>query len=319
MTEALGVFLSHAGEDNDRFARQFAKRLQDAGCRVWFDEWELLPGDSLVDKVFEEGLKDADAMVIVLSKHSVDKPWVREELNAGFIKRVEGKCKLIPVVLDDVDVPEALRSTVWQRIGDLDNYEKEMERIVRAIFDDRNQRDPGESPAYAQTMALAGLYSTDTLVLRRAGDFSLETDFPFVRSLELLPRLQAEGVTEEAFLDSLQVLQEHGYVDVHRTLGSGVEAASSFNVTPYGLDLYAQSYVEGYDAMLTQVVVELVNGELRTDRQIAAETGVPRVLVEHVFDVLESQGLLRVSKMTGPNSHVHSISPRLGRILQEGS
>lgn len=58
---------------------------------------------------------------------------------------------------------------------------------------------------------------------------------------------------------------------VHRTLGSGVEAPNSFNVTPYGLDLHAQGYVEGYDAMLTQVLVELVNGELRTDRQFAAD------------------------------------------------
>jgi hypothetical protein len=50
---------------------------------VWFDEWEILPGDSLEEKVFDEGLKNADTMVIVLSGNSVDKPWVREELNAG--------------------------------------------------------------------------------------------------------------------------------------------------------------------------------------------------------------------------------------------
>ena len=74
-------------------------------------------GDSLVDKVFEEGLKSADAMVIVLSSNSIDKPWVREEINAGFVKRVEGKCKLIPVLIDDVTVPEALASTVCNHGG----------------------------------------------------------------------------------------------------------------------------------------------------------------------------------------------------------
>ena len=125
-------------------------------------------------------------------------------------------------------------------------------------------------------------------------------------------------MTDDAFLDSLQVLEEHGYVDVHRTFGSVIESAGSFNVTTLGLDLYAHSYIEDYDAMLTKVAVELVNGELRSDRQIAAETGVPRVIVDHVFDVFESQDLLRVSKMTGPNSHVHSISPRLGRMIQGG-
>lgn len=41
---------------------------------MWFGEWELLPGDSLVSKIFEEGLATADAMVIVVSKHSLGKP-----------------------------------------------------------------------------------------------------------------------------------------------------------------------------------------------------------------------------------------------------
>lgn len=33
-------------------------------------------------------------------------------INAGFMKRLKGKCKLIPVILDGVEVPEVLRSTV---------------------------------------------------------------------------------------------------------------------------------------------------------------------------------------------------------------
>jgi hypothetical protein len=168
-------------------------------------------------------------------------------------------------------------------------------------------------------MALPGLYSTDTLVLRIAGDLALEFDGSLVRSLDILPRLVEEGMTAEAYLDSLGVLEEHGYLDVHRTLGSGIEAASSFNITIGGLDLYAQTFIDEYDAMLTKVVVELVNGELRTDRQIATQTGVQRVLVEHVFDVLASRGLLKVSKTTGPNSHVFSVSPQLGRMLADST
>ena len=106
-------------------------------------------------------------------------------------------------------------------------------------------------------------------------------------------------------------------MEVHRTFGSGIEAANSFNLTVAGLDLYAQEFIPGYDEMLTKVVVELVNGERESDRQIAEATGVQRMLVEHVFDVLESRGLVSVSKMTGPNSHVHNISPQLKRMLQE--
>ena len=76
------VFISHASEDKERLLRAFATKLrQEAGVDAWVDEWEIYPGDSLVQKIFEEGVKDAEAVIIVLSEHSVDKPWVREELS----------------------------------------------------------------------------------------------------------------------------------------------------------------------------------------------------------------------------------------------
>lgn len=61
------VFLSHASEDKDRFVVDFARQLRENGVDVWLDQWEMKPGDSLVGKIFEEGLKDARAVIIVLS------------------------------------------------------------------------------------------------------------------------------------------------------------------------------------------------------------------------------------------------------------
>jgi hypothetical protein len=51
------IFLSHATEDKERFVVKFAEKLRTRGVDVWLDKWEILPGDSLVDKIFEEGLK----------------------------------------------------------------------------------------------------------------------------------------------------------------------------------------------------------------------------------------------------------------------
>ena len=50
------VFLSHASEDKPRFVDNFAQRLRADGVDAWLDTWEILPGDSFVDKIFEEGL-----------------------------------------------------------------------------------------------------------------------------------------------------------------------------------------------------------------------------------------------------------------------
>ncbi len=64
------VFISHAGEDRERFVRRFAERLRAKGVDAWVSFWEINPGDSLVDKIFEEGLKDCHAFVLVLSDNS---------------------------------------------------------------------------------------------------------------------------------------------------------------------------------------------------------------------------------------------------------
>ena len=315
----VNVFVSHAGEDNDRFARDFAERLQSQGFRVWFDEWELFPGDSLVDRVFEEGVKNADAMVVILSKNSVDKPWVREELNAGFVQRLEGRCRLIPVVIDEVDVPEALKSTVWQRVRDLESYVVEFDRIARAIRGDRNRRDPGHAPAYVSVAALPGLYSADTRLLQVAGDIALETDGQLVDTETVLTRTQTDGISEEALLESLQILEEHGYVDIVRTMSTGISGMLAFTITLHGMEEYARTFIPDYDTIVERVVVQLVNGSGRdTDSGIADEVGTTRLLAEHVLDVLAARGLIQSTKMTGPTTLVTNVSPQLGRILQDG-
>ena len=42
------AFLSHAEADKD-VVRDIANRLKSDGVQVWFDEWEIRPGDSPVD------------------------------------------------------------------------------------------------------------------------------------------------------------------------------------------------------------------------------------------------------------------------------
>lgn len=98
------VFVSHASEDKDRFVLEFAEKLRGKGVDAWLDKWEMLPGDSLVDKIFNEGLKEAQAVIIVLSKYSIEKPWVKEELNTSVVNKIDKETRLIPVVLDKCEV-----------------------------------------------------------------------------------------------------------------------------------------------------------------------------------------------------------------------
>ena len=50
------VYLAHASEDHE-LAKQLAERMMAERIEVWFDEWEIRPGDSLRRKM-EQGSSD---------------------------------------------------------------------------------------------------------------------------------------------------------------------------------------------------------------------------------------------------------------------
>lgn len=67
------AFVSYAGEDVERFVTPFASGIWARGVDAWVAFWEMLPGDSLPRKIFNEGLDPADTVIIVLSRFSFTK------------------------------------------------------------------------------------------------------------------------------------------------------------------------------------------------------------------------------------------------------
>jgi hypothetical protein len=61
-----------------------------------------------VGKIFDEGLKSCQAFLLVLSNNSIGKRWVREDLDAGMVRKIEERSKLVPIRLDGCEVPECL-------------------------------------------------------------------------------------------------------------------------------------------------------------------------------------------------------------------
>ena len=203
------VFISHASEDKERFVVEFAIKLREKGIDAWVDQWEILPGDSLVDRIFEEGIKNAQAMIIVLSKISVQKPWVKEELNAGMVKRISGKCKLIPVVIDDCEVPEALRSTVWEKIVDINHYQKELDKIISAIYGHSEKPSLGTPPGYARgdiRKLLPGLTQMDTVVFKVICETSLSAGVDWISVDQFQEQLIDLGISEDEIFESIEAL-----------------------------------------------------------------------------------------------------------------
>lgn len=310
------VFLSHASEDKERFVLEFARRLRENGVDVWLDRWEMLPGDSLIDKIFEEGLSNAGAVVVVLSRNSITKPWVREELNTALVKRISTGSKLIPIVLDDCEVPEALASTVWERIEDPVAYDESFARVLNAVFGSVQRPSLGSPPQYIRSALneIPGLSPTDNLVLKRACENIIESNNVFVTPSAVSLGGDESLIPESELRDSLEVLDQYGHIELVRTMG---EELDPFRVTMFGLDTYLEAYRPDYAEILNGVAFAILNKRLYGNAELQGELGAPQRLIDHAMDRLESDGYIKQAKSMGGWQQVLTVSPTMRRALEK--
>lgn len=108
----MRVFLSYSHGDRV-FAQKLAIDLTRAGLDVWYDNWEIRPGDSIVDKI-DHGLSGHDCLLVVLSPRSVRSNWVKRELNSTVMRSItERQIKIIPLLREPCDVPSLLADIAY--------------------------------------------------------------------------------------------------------------------------------------------------------------------------------------------------------------
>ncbi len=122
---AYDVFLSHSSKDKPA-VRELAERLKADGLRVWFDEWEIKPGD-LIGLKIEQGLEQSRTLILVMSANAFASDWVTlERHTALFRDPTNARRSFIPLRLDDAEIKESLKQFAyldWQQQSD-DEYAK---------------------------------------------------------------------------------------------------------------------------------------------------------------------------------------------------
>lgn len=126
----MPIFISYNHEDKE-VAENLAIHLVQAKKNVWIDKWELNAGDSLIERI-EEGLGGADAILVLLSKNSVESEWCKKELRSGLLRELEEKSVLIiPILLDDCNIPLFLREKL--HIDFRKNRDEQLEFLLRSL------------------------------------------------------------------------------------------------------------------------------------------------------------------------------------------
>jgi hypothetical protein len=112
----LKVFLCHASQDK-AIVRELYQRLKAEGwIDIWLDEKKLLPGQDWRLNI-EEAVETSDIVVICLSSNSVSKEgFIQKELRYAreiSLEKIEGSIFLIPLRINECDVPRGLRFYQW--------------------------------------------------------------------------------------------------------------------------------------------------------------------------------------------------------------
>ncbi len=130
-------FLSYSSKDTS-FAEKLYGSLQDAGVRVFWDRFDVLPGESLRDQVIE-AIHEHDRLIVVLSENGMASDWVRQEIELAWYHKRDS---LVPIRLCEIDKVRAWTAK-YEKLPDLAS--------LFPILDFSAWRDAGD---YARTVSL---------------------------------------------------------------------------------------------------------------------------------------------------------------------
>lgn len=106
------IFLSHSSLDND-FTDKLHSLLEQAGFNVWYDEKKMISNSHILSDL-PKYIGDSEAFIVILSRNSCSSSWVQDEY--GYARGLYDKKELkaiIPVVIDDCDIPGFYNNYKW--------------------------------------------------------------------------------------------------------------------------------------------------------------------------------------------------------------
>lgn len=129
--QSLQVFLCHSSEDKPR-VRQLYQQLIKDGISPWLDEEDLLPGYDWQLEI-PKAVQNSDVVLVCLSKDSVTKTgYVQKEIKQALDvadEQPEGSIFIIPLKLEECDVPKRLSRWQWVNLYSENGYQ----RLLRSL------------------------------------------------------------------------------------------------------------------------------------------------------------------------------------------
>lgn len=130
------AFLSPASEDKP-WCEQLAMRLRDEGVRVWFDAWELQPGDHLL-VYLNDGLRRSRKLIAVWTHNYCHdaKVWtIAKVFSQPHPNLLAQERPIVSLLRDDCtpDIPPTLRNLFTIDCRRDDDFELHVRDLIQAL------------------------------------------------------------------------------------------------------------------------------------------------------------------------------------------
>jgi hypothetical protein len=298
MRKTPKAFISYSHVDR-AIAERIAEGLRAGGIEAWLDKYEIIPGDSLIKKIFEEGLAGADVFVVILTESSIKSNWVRQELDVALIKRIEGITRVIPLKIGNINIPDPLQTVQW--IDMAGDFDEKLRQLQMAIFQIRAKPPIGHPPEFIrnQLASVGGLSRLATAL----GLYFLQTGTPNTgneesfRESELAEEL---GFTPEEADDAVDELLSLGLVKTQDYLGTGPYSHGDVEAT-YALFLHFKDEGLGYDPEDDiKMTASAIAAQKQVDgKKIMELTGLTPLRINRAIGYIEDFGIARVEHAIG--------------------
>lgn len=135
-------FISYSNKDRS-FAQRIYRNLQREGVQCWFPPEDMTIGGK-IRRSLDKAVRSHEKLLVVLSRHSINSPWVEEEVETALAEERKSKRTILfPIRLDDAAMrvqdgwPALIGNT--RHIGDFRDwnsgikYRRAFQRLLRDL------------------------------------------------------------------------------------------------------------------------------------------------------------------------------------------
>ena len=276
------VFISHSSR-NKEYTDEFAQGLIEFGHQPLYDATLLSIGSDW-GNLLDKALDDADAIVFLISKESMASSWVLNEIGRAKVVASGGRKLLIPVLIDDIPVPDVLQQwlalmgrgrppreiagEVALTIANFEGRRKHQESRLREVEEDLStfvddaiatQKTEGNNNKIAAYLCYAGGAFVLLVGLGLAVD-ALQQARDLKNVLDP-SRMIAAGIANVVAIGFLGALSKYGYSLGKSFMSESLKSADRIHAINFG-----QFYLKAYGSRLTPQEVREAFANWNIDR-----------------------------------------------------